>query len=389
MMNKDRLPDGVKEQEINILDLIAVIVKRKNLILGLILAAAIGSFAYTSLKPPLYVATARVIPPDKKYVGLISVLSTVMEEIPPALMGEKLAENAQICAGILKSKSVEDAAIKRLDLGRSFKTGSQEEAREILKSMVQIEVGKDNIVSVTAQDKDSKLAEAVVNSFVEELGRKYVQLNLIEVGAESAFLTKILDEIRKDLQESEQSLKSFQAAGKDFKNKPRDFATLRGVAGFNQLLVNRRTAPEAKGNQNEVAGLLESVQEDVVRLQAQLPVYERQYRSNPASSDFDKTSDFTRITKELRTKLEVFELLARQYGTVRLSETKNSASVRLQDVAASTQAIKPKRSLIVILSTLTALIIGVFLAFFREYLEKMPEEERVCWREIKHLAGIK
>lgn len=388
-MNKDRLPDGVKEQEINILDLIAVIVKRKNLILGLILAAAIGSFAYTSLKPPLYVATARVIPPDKKYVGLISVLSTVMEEIPPALMGEKLAENAQICAGILKSKSVEDAAIKRLDLGRSFKTGSQEEAREILKSMVQIEVGKDNIVSVTAQDKDSKLAEAVVNSFVEELGRKYVQLNLIEVGAESAFLTKILDEIRKDLQETEQSLKSFQAAGKDFKNKPRDFATLRGVAGFNQLLVNRRTAPEAKGNQNEVAGLLESVQEDVVRLQAQLPVYERQYRSNPASSDFDKTSDFTRITKELRTKLEVFELLARQYGTVRLSETKNSASVRLQDVAASTQAIKPKRSLIVILSTLTALIIGVFLAFFREYLEKMPEEERVCWREIKHLAGIK
>jgi tyrosine-protein kinase Etk/Wzc len=390
-MNNDKIPDGIEEQEINLLDLIAVIVKRKNLILTITGGALIISLIFTLLKPTLYTATARVIPPEKKNSVLISVLSTVMDksEIPTALLGENLSENVQICAGILKSRAVADAVIRRLDLIKSFGTKSLEGAQTALRSIVNVEVGKDNIISITAQDKDPKRAKAIVNAFVEELGPKCVQLNLIQVSAESIVLAKMLNEIRRDLQESEESLKSFHDGNGTFKIKPQTLAALGAVGRINAAILDKHISSDrTKGYSYDEDAQMKLAQDEVAKLQGQLVIYERQSLNGRELADSASGVPYI-IFNTLKTKADLFELLARQYRKARLSEAEAPTSIRVLDDTITAKKIKPKRSLVVILCTVTAFFIGIFMAFVREYAEKMPEDDRARWQEIKNLARIR
>jgi uncharacterized protein involved in exopolysaccharide biosynthesis len=94
--------------------------------------------------------------------------------------------------------------------------------------------------------------------------------------------------------------------------------------------------------------------------------------------------------RELKIQEAIFEQLTKQYEMAKLNEAKDSSSLQvLDDAVLPTKKSKPKRSLIVILSTVTAFFIGIFMAFIREYAEKLPEEDKVRWEEIKNLARIR
>ncbi|MFQ5598847.1 MAG: GNVR domain-containing protein, partial [Nitrospiria bacterium] len=60
-----------------------------------------------------------------------------------------------------------------------------------------------------------------------------------------------------------------------------------------------------------------------------------------------------------------------QYEMARIQEAKDTPTVQVLDAAkVPEKRIKPKRTLIVLLSTFTAGFFGVFLVFFLEYIEK-------------------
>ena len=67
----------------------------------------------------------------------------------------------------------------------------------------------------------------------------------------------------------------------------------------------------------------------------------------------------------------VYDLLAKQFELSKIDEAKESTVVQVLDKAIEPdQKSKPKRSMIVLLSTLAALFIGVIGAFVREALVK-------------------
>lgn len=55
----------VEEDEINLLELLQVLVRRKRLIAVMCVAAALLSAAYSLTLPNIYTGTARVLPPQK------------------------------------------------------------------------------------------------------------------------------------------------------------------------------------------------------------------------------------------------------------------------------------------------------------------------------------
>ena len=117
------------EQEINLLDLLNVIVKRKKLIFKLCGAAVVISVAYSLTLPNIYTATAKVLPPQKESVGGLSALTAMLGSAGglASLAGGALGGGTtELYLGILKSRSVEDAVIKRLDLAKVYKTKSPE-----------------------------------------------------------------------------------------------------------------------------------------------------------------------------------------------------------------------------------------------------------------------
>jgi uncharacterized protein involved in exopolysaccharide biosynthesis len=68
----------------------------------------------------------------------------------------------------------------------------------------------------------------------------------------------------------------------------------------------------------------------------------------------------------------LYGLLTQQYELARVQEAKDSPTVQVLDWAKAPQKkARPARALIVILSTLTAVFIAIFVVFFMEFLEKV------------------
>jgi tyrosine-protein kinase Etk/Wzc len=185
-MNDDKSPNGVEAQEINLFDLVAVILKRKGIILIITVAALIISVIVSLLLPDVYTATAKVLPPQKESVGVLSALSNIQGGRLTAVMG---GDNTGLYLGILKSRSVEDVVIRRFGLTKLYEADTPEETRKALQSKVRMQAGN-GIITIDVEDKDPRRAAAMANGFVEELGRISIQLNLIA----KSFPSLVLDE---------------------------------------------------------------------------------------------------------------------------------------------------------------------------------------------------
>ena len=81
--------------------------------------------------------------------------------------------------------------------------------------------------------------------------------------------------------------------------------------------------------------------------------------------------DSVRLLRDMKYQETVYDLLAKQFELSKIDEAKESTVVQVLDKAIEPdQKSKPKRSMIVLLSTLAALFIGVIGAFVREALVK-------------------
>lgn len=78
-------------------------------------------------------------------------------------------------------------------------------------------------------------------------------------------------------------------------------------------------------------------------------------------------------------KQKIYNLIAQQVETSMMTEVKENFAFKMIDPPkVPDKKIKPKRILIALLSFVAAVFLGVFLAFFMEYLEKMKSKEKEC-----------
>lgn len=258
----------MEEQEINLLDLLLVIVKRKCLIIGLCLLAAAGSAAYSLSRPDIYAATAKVVSFQRDKFGPVNTIfdKTSNSADLVALSTPLRPGGMDVALGMIKSNTVKNAIVKRFDLIKVYGAKSKGEARRFLESAVKIKAEKDGYISITVEDKDPVLAAEIANAFVDELGRISVQMGLT-----------------RDQVKSEQ-----QAGGKAVKDDSGEFYVLK--------LLDKAEAP--------------------------------------------------------------------------------------------TQKIKPTRSMMVLLASVTSLFIGIFLAFMLEFFQKMEGADKSRVEELKRCLGL-
>lgn len=376
MVDHDKSSVEVEENEINLLDLVAVIVKRKGIILKLTGAAIAISVIFSLSLPNIYTATSKFLPQTRQ-IGPLTGLSILMGVRLEELAGPQFADGANLYVDILKSRLVEDAVIRRFDLEKERQTGTVEETRKALERNVRIQASKEGLISVSVEDKDPERAAAIANAFVEELGLKIRQLKLYEEGTERVYLEKVLDQVGKELEKSKETLiltKEFDD-GSVFDLAP--IANLEENARLNAEIVSKEIQLDSlEAGQNRVSPRVKA-------LKSEISIIRQKIKPDPAAGN----TKYKKGLQDLKIRQELYELLKKQYEFVKLSEDKNPSSIMVLDKAvAPVQKSKPKRSLIVILSTVTAFFVGIVLAFAREYAENMPAEDKARWREIKNLA---
>ncbi len=203
-------PAAQNTDEISLIDLLIVLAKHKRLIAKVTLGAAIIALIISFLLSNIYTATSRILPPQQNQSSASALLGQLgpLGGLGGSALGIKNSNDLYI--GMLKSRSVADALIKRFDLQKIYDKSTETGARDNLAKYSHISSGKDGIITVSVDDKDPKRAAAIANAYVDELGKLNQTLAVTEASRRRLFFENQLKQAKDDLANAEVALKNIQ-----------------------------------------------------------------------------------------------------------------------------------------------------------------------------------
>lgn len=379
----------MSSEDLNIIEYWHVIVRRKKFIATLTGAAAAISIIISLLLPKIYSASASVLPPQQESglaSGLLSQVPGNIGGLAGSLLG--MQSKADVWVGILKSQTVRDAIITRFNLRERYKADNIEDTRKVLDKMVTVRMSEDDeIISITVEDKDPAAARDMANAFIEELDRVNRTVIMTSGRRTREFVDKRLSEAGDELKRLEAEMKSFQERHGAIQLDEQGKAIIESMGKVKGALIAKevelQTLMSYAAPTNPHVSLLK---DEIDGLRAKLSEFE--HGGNLANgSVFIPTSrlpslniQFARKLREAAVQQTLYELLTQQYELARIQEAKDSPTVQVLDYATTPEKkTKPKRSLIVLLSTFTVLCFGVFYSLLGEYMKvagNMGQERR-------------
>ncbi len=381
-------PEIEAEEEINLLELLRVVVRNLPMIAKITAGVVTLAVIYSLTLKNIYTARATLLPPQKDSGGGAAALLASMGGGLAGLAGG-LGGSSDLYLGILKSRTVTDSVIKRLDLDTEFKSKNADSTRSTLQGLVKFQSGKDGIITISADYTDPAKAALLANTYIDELQKKSLQLNLTKAGAERSFLEKRLTVVRQDLKNAEDEMKSFQEKNKTIKADSQAAAAIEGIARLRAELVTKEVQLAALRNSmtdesSEVSTMLAGIS----RLRKQLNSMSGTGEGGgviPSVGNAPSIGmEYIRRLRELKTQEALFEQLTKQFELAKINEARDSSSLQVLDEAVPPlRKSGPKRSLIVILSAVTAFFCSVFLVFIKEYLAKLSPEDGAILNEMK------
>ena len=144
------------EDEIDIVDYIKVIYKRRWIIITLVLVSMLFAGIFSLRKPKIYEASATFFPLEYQ----VSQSSMVVE---------KQVSIGNLIISILESRKMADRIIEQLNLKDIWKTELMSEARNTLKAASKITPEKNGIIKLSVRNKSAELSAKIANAYVDNL----------------------------------------------------------------------------------------------------------------------------------------------------------------------------------------------------------------------------
>jgi uncharacterized protein involved in exopolysaccharide biosynthesis len=373
------------EDEINLLDYWRVVVKRKWLLGTIVVGAFVISLIVSFLLPKIYAATTSILPPQQE--GSSSFGAGLAGKLPEGLINlagglGTMKSPADVWVGILKSQTIKEATIDRFNLMSILKSPTREDAITALGKKVKIVKSKEEIISITVEDRDPKMAADIANAYVEELDRINKGIVMTSGRRTRVFVEERLKGAKEELARAEDALKAFQEESKMVKLDDQSKAIIEAIGMVKGHLMAKQVELEtlrsyATPANPQVAMLETQVEELEERLRELMEGKKKP--DNPTPKDIfvptaripDLAVQYARLFRDAKVQEILYQLLTQQYEMARIQEAKDSPTVQVLDTAkVPEKKAKPNRRMIVVISTLMAAFFGIFLAFFLEYLEK-------------------
>jgi uncharacterized protein involved in exopolysaccharide biosynthesis len=374
-----------EEDEINLIDLFLVLAKRKSLIIGITLTVAIITAIISLIIPPIYKAETKFLPPQHSSLTASQLLSQTVEQmtgIAPGILGIKSISD--LYAEILKSNTILDRMIDKFDLMKVYDVSYKVDARKKLLSNIEVSVDKKSgIIKLSVYDKDPKRAADMANAFVEELKNLIKNLGITEASKRRIYFEERLKEVKEELAKAEEDMKRFQEKTGTVSVEEQAKAVIGLIANLRAQIAAkeaeiRAMRTYATPNNPE----LKRAEEALKTLRAELSRLEAKGGSNP--NPLIPTQRFPEVSKEYLRKLrdlkfyeDLYGFLLKAYEAAKLDEAKDAPVIAVIDKATPPERkAKPKRTIMVLVATISAFFFSIFIAFFKEYIEKINQDPK-------------
>ena len=323
----------------SLLDLLVALAERKWFILSMTLAGALVMTVIAFLLPPMYTATASIMPPQQQQ----SAASALLGQLGPIVGGGALGIKtpADIYVAILGSRTIADDLIQSFSLRQLYGVPTVFDARKVLAKRSDISGGRHPLIKVAVEDRDPKRAAALANAYLEELSRQNGRLALTESAQRRLFFERQLEAQKKSLADAEVALKATQERT----------GVLQVTAQVESVIGNMARLRAGIAIREVALSSLESAatpqNPEVVRQQAELGALRQQLQKLETSGDpgghgdtFIPTSlvpkvglEYVRAVRDLKYNETLFELLLKQYEAARIDEAKEAPVIQVVDSA--------------------------------------------------------
>jgi uncharacterized protein involved in exopolysaccharide biosynthesis len=381
--------------ESHVLDLLIILSRRKQIILRTTLAAAVLSAIVSLLLPNRYTATTNILPPQQSQSLAASMIGQLGALGPMAAMAQKdlgLKNPNDLYVGMLRSRTAEDALIRRFDLLRVYRDKTMSDARQDLENASSIVLGKEGFVTISVEDKDRSRAPQIANAYVEQLRKLTQDLAVTEAGQRRLFFEQQLELAKNNLAEAEQALKETEQKTGLIQLDGQAKAIIESVVKLRALMAAKEVELHAmrlfSTEQNPDVLLRE---QQLSGLRAQLALLEKQSGGPadvqvPTGSVPEAGLQYVRKLRDVKYAETMFELLAKQYEAARLDEAKTAAVIQVLDPAIEPdRKSSPPRIWIVVIVTLLAFLgsVGYILSAEALCRLRMNPDVDARWTALK------
>ena len=390
-----------QDDEINLLDYWRVLRKRGRMIVSLCCVAvlAMGVYSYF-LATKIFESKAAIVAPRESGAGAGAGFAAALAATGAGqFLGGLLpsaGSNRDTFVAILKSRTMADELVARFNLKEYYEAKYTEQAVKALQDATDITVSKEGVISVKVEDKNPKLAADIANAYITNLDRMYAKFGTTEGGRQRAFLAERLEKTEKLLRQAEESLRRFQEKNKTIVLQEQSKGMIEGLARLRGEIIASEVALEAMrsyATENNPQVVQQKVRIEELRRQlAQMqyskgeelpsetkqPGQTRQEIALPIARVPELAMEYARLMREVKVQETVFTLLTQQFEQAKITEARDTPSVQLLDKAVPAERkSKPKTVLNMAIAGVLSLFIGVFLAFFLEYLSRVRQLEHI------------
>ena len=273
-------------------------------------------------------------------------------------------EKLTIFVSVLKARPGTQFVINKQSLTNSID--------ELNDNLIVTEKGKaTGILSATLENADPVLAAQTIN----EVAKIYVKQNVEQKSKESQntleFLDKQLPLIKDQLEAATKALNDFRGHKGSINLDIETEAVLAGVVDINtQLTVLQQKRDELRGRFTESHPIIIATDKQIARLQEQLKTINKKIEVLPETQRV-----IVRLSSDVQVSTELYTTMLNNAQTLRVAKSGTIGNVRIIDEAVlPIKPIKPKKSLIVMVSFILGLMVGVAWVFIRKALHRGIED---------------
>jgi len=275
---------------------------------------------------------------------------------------------------MMKSRTVLDRIVDRFDLLNLYKVRYRQDARQrLLTCFIAREDRKNGVITLTVEDRDPKRAADMANAFGEELKNLAGGLAISEAGQRRMFFEEQIRHTKESLARAEEEIKGFQQRTGMFQVDAQARAIIEGIArlraGIAMKEVEARVLRSFATAQNPD---LQRVEEEIRALRVELEKVETSKGEGfdplmPSARVPEMGTEYLRKFRQLKYNETLYELLSKQYELAKLDEARDAVVIQVIDRAVPPERkSRPQRALIVLLATVTALFVSVFIVLLLE-----------------------
>lgn len=194
----------------SVLPLLLIIARRLRFLFFVPFSAAVIAVIYSLLSDPIYVATARILPPQYNENTVVAMQNQLGGESQLGNSALTLKNPTDLFVGILTSRTIVDAVIEQFDLADYYDQPIMGELRRKLARRTEIRAAKNGIVSISVEDTDRQIAADLANAYVQQFYAFSQGLARQQATRRSAFYNRALASAREQLVKADQALAAIE-----------------------------------------------------------------------------------------------------------------------------------------------------------------------------------